>query len=182
MVFLLVYMRCYPLSIPSDLALSSKDKRFGIWLTSKNMKPLLEECSASNGIETGGILIGRYSCKHDVAIVTRVTTPPFDSERFKRFFLRGSKGLLELLDCLWPKREYYLGEWHYHPCAAAAPSTTDIKQMNQISQSMGYSCPEPILLIVGGEPTGGWEVIVHVFPRGEKPVILDVLITNELNH
>jgi hypothetical protein len=70
------------------------------------------------------------------------------------------------LEKLWPKKDYYLGEWHFHPHAAAEPSGTDIGQMIEISTSTKYRCPEPLLLILGGDPNGSWHIRVFVFPRG----------------
>ena len=170
------------LRIQSDFSRSSIDRRFGIRITSENLKILLAECLASDGNETGGILIGRYSSRHDTAVITKIGKPPMDSESFRRMFRRGTHGLQELLDRLWPIQEYYLGEWHYHPCSSATSSSADREQMQRISESSGYCCPEPILLIVGGNPTEAWEVAAQVFPRGEKPVRLDVRTPKEPNN
>jgi hypothetical protein len=45
--------------------------------------------------------------------------------------------------------------------------------MKEIASSRGYQCPEPILLIIGGNPKDVWSVQVTVFKRsGESPIRL----------
>jgi hypothetical protein len=50
---------------------------------------------------------------------------------------------------LWHENQYYLGEWHYHPSNLPSPSKTDIDQMNSVSSTPKFNCPEPILIIAG---------------------------------
>ena len=119
-------------------------------------------CRESGDLETGGVLVGRYNEAHDTAIVTRVWGPPEDSVRRRASFWRGTQGLQEQLDALWKSREYYLGEWHYHPRGAGQPSNGDKWQMGRIAESLDYNTPEPVLIVVGGSD---WEVLAHVFPR-----------------
>lgn len=124
-------------------------------------------CIQAGGVETGGILLGRYRDDLRCASIQSITGPPPDSKkRFSQFF-RGVKGLPALLARLWnkPDRTYYLGEWHHHPMSVPDPSPADIYQMNQIANSAQYACPEAILLILSGSPTGNWTVTVNVFKR-----------------
>ena len=68
------------------------------------------------------------------------------------------------LSRLWSQHgEYYLGEWHYHPHGAPKPSSIDVDGMKSIAESEQYSCPEPILLIVGGNPHGEWSANMFVW-------------------
>ena len=119
-------------------------------------------CRESGDLETGGVLVGRYNETHDTAIVTQLWGPPEDSVRRRISFWRGTQGLQQQLDSLWKTREYYLGEWHYHPGGAGEPSKGDIKQMVRIAKSLDYNTPEPVLIVVGGSD---WVVVAHVFPR-----------------
>ena len=125
------------------------------------MQTLLDMCRESASLETGGILVGRYDEAHDTAIVTRVWGPPKDSVRMRASFWRGTQGLQRQLDSLWRTREYYLGEWHFHPGGTGQPSERDMRQMVQIANSLEYNTPEPVLMVVGSD----WEVVAHVFPR-----------------
>lgn len=72
---------------------------------------------------------------------------------------------------------FYVGEWHFHPNAAPTPSDTDHRSMRGIATSTRYNCPEPVLVIVGGNPRREWTASAQVFPRGGGPVRLDLVST-----
>ena len=169
------YERSQLLSQLPEIDVSSDDGRFGLYVAPRHVGTLLSLCSEANHLETGGILIGRYNKTHDVAVVTRVCGPAEDSRRGRQQFWRGFRGIQRLLNCLWRKQEYYLGEWHYHPGGPARPSAVDIAQMKCIAESTAYHCPEPILIIVGGMPPLNWEAVAYVFPRGQELVWLGQL-------
>jgi integrative and conjugative element protein (TIGR02256 family) len=121
-------------------------------------------------METGGVLIGKYSTDHRTAFVTRVHGPPPDSRAGSTWFVRGVRGLQRVLREYWIRGEYYLGEWHYHP-GAPTPSSTDLKQMTTIATSHAYCCPEPVLCVVGSRGELRWFVV----PRGEHEIELHLL-------
>lgn len=138
------------------------------------MEHILRECSFSGDHETGGILIGRYDGSQRIAIVTRASSAPPDSRCSLSRFHRGIAGLQEWLDDLWRAGhgEYYLGEWHYHPCAVAAPSADDRREMKAIAAREAWRCPEPVLFIVGRGAGSEWAMTVHVFPHRCAPMEL----------
>lgn len=150
----------------------SADGEFGLSLSAAAIKELLEICGATGNMETGGILIGRYSNDCSIALVDQVTGPPADSKHFFARFLRGVAGLQDLLNCMWAKEErrFYLGEWHYHPLPAPNASADDISQMQQIAFSDRYACPEPILVILSGPPCADWRLSATVYPRHKSIV------------
>jgi integrative and conjugative element protein (TIGR02256 family) len=157
----------------------SQDRRFGLVLAAEHEQILRERCGASWPNETGGILIGYYTERRETAVVTRLPPAPGDSVSARARFVRGLRGVQELLVRLWNQspraREYYLGEWHYHPGQAPIPSPQDEAQMRAIAEDPGYRCPEPLLMIVGGSSGGGrFSISVGVYPRGMKPVHLVV--------
>jgi integrative and conjugative element protein (TIGR02256 family) len=129
-------------------------------------------------IETGGILIGNYTPSLDVAVIDEVTNAPIDSKSGTSWFLRGVQGLQSKLHLFWlsSNKHYYLGEWHYHPHGLPVPSRTDIDQMIRIATSKKYKCPEPVLLLAGGN-TGSFQIKAYVITSGKGPVEL----TNNLN-
>ena len=143
----------------------SKDGQLGLQLPDRIRKQLYSLCDAANGLETGSILVGHYENRHSIAVVTRLPQVPLDSESGPFHFVRGIKGLRETLERLWEKREYYLGEWHYHPNASPTPSTQDHRQMRTFAGDQSFKCPEPILLIVGGADPN-WRLSAHVYPNG----------------
>lgn len=156
-----------------DAAFQSPDRRFGLRIASKDVERMVSLCRKAKRNETGGILTGRYTGEHDWAEVTDATGPPEDSRSGRTWFERGVRGLQKLINQCWRRdRSYYLGEWHYHPYAGASPSRTDIAQMKKISEAESYQCPEPILLILGGDPAGSLELRAFVFTGCHKYVEL----------
>lgn len=147
----------------------SEDSRFGVRLNGTIVPDILRQCEESAPQETGGILLGRYSAAHDCALVQIVTGAPADSKTGRTWFERGIRGLQAKLDLLWRRNGgYYLGEWHFHPFGAPIPSSTDNKQLRKISNSRLYRCPEPLLIILGGDPAATWSLRCFLFLRGRK--------------
>lgn len=146
---------------------------FGMTLNTEFEVEMLVECKKSLPNETGGILIGAYTQGNSIAEISKITGPPPDSKYGRYTFFRGTHGLKKLLNDYWEKhQQYYLGEWHFHPFGAPVPSHQDIRQMQQIANSRRYNCPEPILLIIGGNPFENLKINVYVFPRGKEYITL----------
>jgi integrative and conjugative element protein (TIGR02256 family) len=153
---------------PPGLDFRSRDGRFGLTVGRRELDRILTACGRAEGKETGGIVIGHYNDRHDRAIVTAVSLAPPDSRSGRTWFARGAAGLQAWIDRLWrSRRDYYLGEWHFHPFASAQSSPTDLAQMRAFAESPLLRCPEPVLLIIGGDPVGTWEARAYVAPRGE---------------
>lgn len=149
----------------NDLLLWSRDRRFGLSVKGSLLSEGLKECALSGFQETGGILVGYYTPEHDCAIVTTLSGPPEDSIRKSFFFKRGTQGIQRYILRLWrEKKHFYLGEWHYHPKGVSVPSHLDIEQMRTLSKDKKLNCPEPILLIFGGNPIDVWTANAFVFP------------------
>ncbi|WP_083968083.1 Mov34/MPN/PAD-1 family protein [Hyalangium minutum] len=159
-----------------DLEFRSADARFGVHIPGATVRRLLHLCRSSWRKETGGILVGVYSAALDCARVSAASGSPVDSVRGPSWFQRGTRGLQRWLDRRWASRgAHYLGEWHFHPYAAPVPSDTDLQQLEIIASTADYRCPEPILLIVGGDPSGKWLVSAHVVPKSRDAVPLQRL-------
>ena len=152
----------------SDYIGLTADRRFGMRVPVEILRQVTNWCEQASACETGGLLIGRYTEDHTFAEVTEALPAPVDSKSGPTWLVRGIKGLNAKLRRRWKAgREYYLGEWHYHPAGVAAPSGTDIAQMRLIAASGRYACPEPVLLIVGGTP-GAFEMRCFVFPADHE--------------
>ena len=158
------YQNKYP--IPNYEAWS-EDAKYGLRIPSQILQKMLNFCQEAKDIETGGIMVGYYSHKHDCAIVIDCSGPPKDSKRGKNFFNRGIHGLQKWIDKLWRlgQRRYYLGEWHFHPFAAPEPSIVDISQIKENAENNLYRCPEPIMFILGGSPDEDWTCRSFVYAR-----------------
>jgi hypothetical protein len=87
--------------------------------------------------------------------------------------LRGVRGVQQVVDRYWRRgAAYYLGEWHFHPFAEPELSDLDRWSMRGIAASLLYNCPEPIVLLIGGDPAGDWNASAWAFRRGNSPVLL----------
>lgn len=151
---------------PEALVFASSDGRFQLQLFPEPLALILAWSRAAGIRETGGLLAGYIADTH-MAVVTDVMGPPPDS-RFGRIrFQRGTAAVQGWLEALWQaeNRRYYLGEWHYHPLHSAEASSTDIDQMEQIARNPIYHCPEPHLLILGGNPQAHWALEAYIFPQ-----------------
>jgi len=146
---------------------------YAVDVSPRALVSILAAAEGSLGVETGGILLGRYTIHGEAAVVEEASGPPKDSRRGPRTFWRGVAGVRERLENLWEDRGgYYLGEWHYHPSSPAVPSGCDLNEMAKVAGSPGYSCPEPLLLIVGGDKGLGWEFSMRVFEDSDGEVVL----------
>lgn len=101
-------------------------------------------------METGGIIYGRYSEDGLKATIEGVSGQPADSRSGRTWFHRGVGQLQDLLNKLWTKNSYYLGEWHFHPGGLAEPSQQDLDSLASIAASPSKQCATPIMLIVAG--------------------------------
>jgi integrative and conjugative element protein (TIGR02256 family) len=146
----------------------SKNNRFGVRLSARAARRMIRSCRLSHPLETGGILIGTYTAARDCALIWIASGAPIDSSWGPTWFKRGTRHLQRWLDALWHKNQYYLGEWHYHPSAASTPSDRDRSQMKAISQAPQQHCPEPLLLIVGGDATQGYILKAFVMTKSGK--------------
>lgn len=146
----------------------TSDKRFALKFSETIAENILKYCREAYPNETGGTIAGRYSDDRALAVVTQISGPPFDSKSGRTWFVSGIQGLKEWFKALWGRGEYYLGEWHFHPDGSSNPSSTDIEQMCKIAATKNYHCPEPLMLIIGGNPTKrNSSTQVFVFPRGQ---------------
>jgi integrative and conjugative element protein (TIGR02256 family) len=149
----------------------SADGRFNLELPGPVIDEMLEHCALSYPLETGGILVGHYSDDSRFAHVTDLVSAPRDSVSSRFSFQRGVRGVQKFLNQMWPRRRYYLGEWHFHPDGSASPSGTDANQMRSIAYAGSYHCPEPVLLILGGNPPEQFTLESYVFLRGTSDVV-----------
>lgn len=152
----------------------SHDGQFDLCVSARAIDRMLQQCRRAHPRETGSILVGHYPPSLACAVVTATLPAPRDSRAGPRWFERGVRGLQARLDALWhaQRRAYYLGEWHYHPSAVPRPSATDNAQMRRIADDPDYRCPEPLLLLIGGDATRGWRLAALVYPAGTDGIPL----------
>jgi len=152
----------------------SEDGRFAVRASQSVVNTILGECRASGSEETGGILVGHYTRDHGCAVITGASAVPADSQSGGSWFYRGVQGLREWLQRLWwgPTREYYLGEWHFHPNGSTTMSTRDRQQIKWNARCASYRCPEPLLLIVADGANDASSIGLYVCSREGAVVCL----------
>ena len=154
----------------------TKDGSHSLIVDADALREIDSICSAAGDIETGGVLIGRYSANGTTATILEATAPPSDSQQGHTWFNRGSAGLRKTLQQRWRNKErsYYIGEWHFHPAAHVVPSADDFSQMAQIANANQYKCREPLLLIFGAAKNQSGQRVVRAFvcPAGDLPIEL----------
>lgn len=147
-----------------EIKFKSTDGNFSVEIDDSTLDFIKHEYIKTKS-ETGGILIGNYSADRYNAIIKSVTGPPKDSKQSKYSFERGINGLIKILDDNWNSGNYYLGEWHYHPNSSSKPSIVDDIQMIKFANDKKLKCPEPILLVLGGNQYNGWELSLYVYTK-----------------
>ncbi|EHK7195921.1 TPA: hypothetical protein JZ896_002664 [Escherichia coli] len=155
-----------------DVTFSCVSAEYMVNLSSSSLQQVIEECIKAGMNETGGILIGSYSEDGSTAFIVEATARPADSIARRTTFQRGIKGLKPLLDSRWKTGKYYIGEWHFHPGGSSEPSADDFMSMTNISSNPNYQCQEPVMIILGGNPSGLYSLSANVFPRGKLPIRL----------
>lgn len=165
----------------ADKEFWSKDRQFGMRCAEAVLHSMLHTCRQSSPNETGGILVGVYTATLDCALVTAASSAPSDSRMGGAWFHRGTSGLQSWLNSLWQRKpHFYIGEWHFHPFASPVPSQTDTEQMEKIANAPSYHCPEPLLIIVGGDPSTAWTIGAYVFPRYRNAIELTMVVQDQL--
>jgi len=167
----------------APLKFKTLDGVFSLSVDYSIVEKILNLCKIAPNVETGGILVGQYNTDHDAALVTDISGPPEDSRKTHSTFFRGVKGLQIWLNHIWrSNREYYLGEWHYHPFASAEASSVDIHQLKENSENGPLVCPEPVLLIIGGDPNSQWVARAYIYPKGQSLCIIEMLEPIPVNY
>jgi len=147
----------------SKLKWASSDRKFVVEIDPATYSAMTDTCLSAHPNETGGIVAGFYSRNGKIAYITRASSAPVDSNSGRTWFQRGVRNLQTWLSKRWKRgEEYYLGEWHYHPDHNTKASAQDKSQLLAISNDKKYACPEPVLLIVGGSNTTGWELSAYL--------------------
>lgn len=156
-----------------EIIYQTSNGRFGLILGKEPRMTMNHYCEASFPKETGGVLVGFYTEDHRYAVVKAVSGPSKDAKATETSLIQGTDGIQEWLDAVSQSSGwYYLGEWHSHPNGTPIPSRIDVRQMQEIANFKPTNCPEPVLIIVSGNPSKGWAFHPYVFPQNQKYLIL----------
>jgi len=103
--------------------------------------------------ETGGVLLGFIDHKTNRIFIVEALAAPFDSDETKSSFVRGTDGLIAILDEARRRTAglvTYLGEWHSHPPGCGAtPSCLDLKLIDYLGCELAEDGQPALMTIVG---------------------------------
>jgi len=134
-----------------------------------------EAAASSDGLETGGILLG-----HDLGdelLITVAGGPGPDASRQPSTFLRDLRYAQELGDEAYDiDGSVWIGDWHTHPGGLAAPSAKDLATYSSLLGDTGLAFDRFLALIVTPCAVHGWaETLIHAWlidARGARTVRL----------
>lgn len=103
--------------------------------------------------ETGGVLLGSFDTERRIIYVADALPAPPDSQEWPTLFIRGSKGLREVVDAAVEATRgmiEYVGEWHSHPRGASTrASQDDVKVFAWLTSLMDKDSLPAVMIIVG---------------------------------
>lgn len=103
--------------------------------------------------ETGGVILGYIDHKIKTINVVDVLAAPPDSEKKSNGFIRGTKGLQEVLTDVGNRTANivgYIGEWHSHPpFSSAYPSQTDRELIARLTEMLKLDGQPALMIIIG---------------------------------
>jgi integrative and conjugative element protein (TIGR02256 family) len=139
-----------------------------IWCRYSALDEMHREAERVKQNETGGVLLGWSG--PDLAI-TRVVGPGPSARHGARTFEPDydwqEKQIAELYESS-GRRLSYLGDWHTHPGGSVTPSPTDLRTIRNIAACAEARCPRPLMAILGGPTTDGWELGVFAKTSARK--------------
>lgn len=154
---------------------ASPDGRLDVRVEPRALISLRRLAADVHPLETGGALVGYFESNH-LAVVTDVLGPPADTVHGRTSLDLGAAGLADYFKAIWPSR-FYLGSWHTHPGESSpVASDTDHATMRALAANPAEKCPQPLSLILGGEP-GAYALSATVYEHGE-PVLLSPCTSN----
>ena len=112
--------------------------------------------------ETGGVLIGAFDLERKIIYIMDAIESPPDSTEHPTFYIRGSKGLEQIVRNIenhTAQKLHYIGEWHSHPDGCStAQSNNDKNLLDQISKYMSIDGGYPAVMIIIGE--NGYDIFI----------------------
>jgi integrative and conjugative element protein (TIGR02256 family) len=112
---------------------------------------------SEDGLETGGILLGRGPSDHGLIDVIEAGDPGPRARREPTTFLRDLDHARKLADAAWERsRAAWIGEWHTHPEARPEPSACDLVTYAQLLDDATLKFAVFVSIIVTPRDSSGW--------------------------
>lgn len=109
---------------------------------------------SSDGLETGGILLGHDTPRR--ISIRQAGGPGPNAQRGPRTFLRDRDHAQQLADAAWQEdSSQWIGEWHTHPSTDLIPSYLDLNSYLRHLRDPELHLDRFLAVIVGLGPSGG---------------------------
>jgi integrative and conjugative element protein (TIGR02256 family) len=113
--------------------------------------------ASEDGLETGGILLGRGPSPHGLIDVTDVGDPGAEAVRRPDSFLRDLGHAQALADSAWQdSHATWIGEWHTHPRTGGEPSGRDVATYAKLLADPDLQFAVFVSIIVTPGPDTNW--------------------------
>lgn len=113
---------------------------------------------SADGLETGGILLGRGPDGDGGLVVERAGDAGPDAVRRRDYFMRDNEHARALAASAWEDHEFiWVGEWHTHPHGDPAPSSLDVDTYvkHLTDNDLNFTAFVSIVVIPGVD--GNWQ-------------------------
>jgi integrative and conjugative element protein (TIGR02256 family) len=112
---------------------------------------------SSDGLETGGILLGRGPDEHGVIRIESAGDRGPNAERRVDYFLRDLEHAKVLAAMAWERsRAIWVGEWHTHPKGPPEPSSSDLATYHGLLSRAELQFESFVSIILTPDKELGW--------------------------
>jgi|tagenome__1003787_1003787.scaffolds.fasta_scaffold20635783_2 integrative and conjugative element protein (TIGR02256 family) len=125
-----------------------------------------EAAQSTDGLETGGILLGLSSC--DRLLIRHAGGPGPNAQRAPHEFHRDLQHAQALADAAWRKdRSQWIGEWHTHPSTDLTPSLVDLNSYYRHLHDSELEFDHFVSIIVSMSPSTGVAAVAWLIDRNQ---------------
>lgn len=118
------------------------------------LEPVLSEIrtwlqNAATTPESSGFLLGYRNRNTGNITICKLTTPQKNDERTRFFCKIQDESHFKVMSYNHQHGIYYMGNWHTHPQIRPVPSSTDIREWNEITCNDTTGCEYAFFIIAG---------------------------------